>query len=148
MEVEQKVIDRFWSKVDKSGDCWIRTAGTTSDGYGACNIPVDGKQKSFKAHRLAYILTNGELAKPELHHKCGTKLCVRPDHLEPMTRQEHMNVTPDTYGYKWANRTHCEKGHLLEGDNLLPCATNNGYRKCRECSIEASRKWRKANPEK
>ena len=148
MDVTQKAINRYWNKVKKGGECWIWTAGQTSDGYGACTIFIDEKWKTFKAHRLAYILTHGDLTRPELHHKCATKLCVRPNHLQPMDRKEHMNVTPETYGYKWAQRTHCEKGHLLEGENLLPSATKDGYRKCRTCSIEASRKWREANPEK
>lgn len=34
-------------------------------------------------------------------------------------------------GAQNARKTHCEKGHLLEGDNLVPWAK---YRMCRECT--------------
>lgn len=65
-----------------------------------------------------------------------------------VTRKEHMNLTPGTYGYKWAQRTHCEKGHELKGDNLVKSQLKRGLRQCRTCSIEKNRAWRKANPEK
>jgi hypothetical protein len=43
--------ERFWSKVDKSGECWLWTAALTSEGYGVFGI-YPGVAK--RAHRLAY----------------------------------------------------------------------------------------------
>lgn len=148
MTVEKRVVDRFWSKVNKSNDCWLWMKAKTSDGYGAWSFPVNGKFRMMRAHRFAYLVTNGSQKNDELHHLCENKICVRPDHLKDVTRKEHMNVTPGTYGYKWAHRTHCENKHELSGDNLLPWALKRGWRKCRACSIEKSRVWRTANPEK
>ena len=151
MKAEDKSIQRFWSKVEiQASGCWHWTAAKMSDGYGAWSfVDIDrGKQRSLRAHRFAYWAIYGDLSKPELHHTCNEKICVNPDHLKPMTRKEHMNATPGTWGYEWAQLTHCEKGHPLEGDNLLPFALKKGIRRCRECQIEASRDWRKANPEK
>lgn len=146
-----EVIERFWSKVDKESSekgCWIWKAGTTDDGYGAYSWLANGSRGWQRAHRFAYLTTIGKPDKPELHHICDERLCVNPEHLQPMTRKEHMRATPGTYGYKWAHRTHCENGHLLEGDNLVPFALKQGYRKCRACANEASRQWRANNPEK
>lgn len=71
--------EKFWARVDQSGDgCWPWTAGRFDSGAGA--VWVDGKAR--KAHRIAWILTNGPLADRELIcHKCDNPVCCRPDHL-------------------------------------------------------------------
>jgi hypothetical protein len=81
------VEERFWDKVDKSGDCWLWTAGKYSNGYGM--IGVNGKVKV--ASRVSYELTYGEI--PEgMHicHKCDNPSCVRPDHLFVGSRSVNM----------------------------------------------------------
>lgn len=79
--MEQSTINRFWAKVDKSGgddSCWHWTAGKFSGGYGAFNY--DGKLR--KAHRMAWLITNGEIPDGLLvRHKCRGQ-CVNPSHLE------------------------------------------------------------------
>lgn len=69
---------RFWSKVDKSGECWLWTGGTNPKGYG--KIKINGKWQL--AHRVAYELQVGPIP-PGLFacHHCDTPLCVRPEHL-------------------------------------------------------------------
>ena len=71
-------MDRFWEKVDRSGDCWLWTAGKDKDGYGIIN--VDGEVR--KAHRLVIELQGSDVPSGMcvLHH-CDTPSCVRPDHL-------------------------------------------------------------------
>jgi hypothetical protein len=70
--------ERFWSKVDKRGPCWLWTASTYANGYGAFGI---GNQKHY-AHRIAYELAYGEIAGGlSVLHRCDTRACVRPDHL-------------------------------------------------------------------
>jgi hypothetical protein len=79
--------DAFWERVDKSGECWLWTAGRTSMGYGKVHMP---NRKTGLAHRRAYQLVNGPI--PDglvLDHLCRTPLCVRPDHLEPVTMREN-----------------------------------------------------------
>jgi len=71
------VNKRFWSKVDKSGDCWLWTAYRDKDGYG--NISIG---KPMLAHRAAWELVNSPI--PDgmcVLHKCDVPSCVNPAHL-------------------------------------------------------------------
>lgn len=73
-------VQRFWSHVDRSGDCWIWTASRfrLRGNYGIFCL----NYRNLRAHRVAYELAYGPI--PEgayvLHH-CDNPPCVRPDHL-------------------------------------------------------------------
>lgn len=77
------VEERFWSKVDKSAGphgCWPWTACMNPDGYGHF-----GWNGEIRAHRIAWILTNGPIADglSVLHEpkKCNNRACCNPTHL-------------------------------------------------------------------
>lgn len=80
--------DRFWSKVNKTEECWLWTGGTSGEsGYGKYAI----RRVSFRAHRLAWEEENGPVPDGlQLDHLCGVRLCVRPSHLEPVTGKENI----------------------------------------------------------
>lgn len=72
--------ERFWSRVDKSGDCWIWTAGTAKGRGWFEATRAEGGKKAF-AYRWAWELTRGPIPKGlQLFNECGNRLCVRPEH--------------------------------------------------------------------
>jgi hypothetical protein len=87
MEERMKTIEeRFWSKVDNSGECWTWTAARNADGYG--RFCIDYKMEY--AHRIAYALTNGPIADGmDVDHTCFNKSCVNPSHLREATRKQN-----------------------------------------------------------
>lgn len=85
------VEKRFMRKVRQSRNCWQWTGAVQSSGYGCFSIAG----KRCLAHRCAYEMFVGPI--PEtLHvdHLCRNRLCVRPQHLEPVTvRVNNQRVT-------------------------------------------------------
>jgi hypothetical protein len=82
------LADRFWTKVDKSGDCWMWTAHRNRDGYGLVGLDFRGVDRS---HRVAWRLTYGDIPPGmQVLHRCDTPGCVRPDHLWLGTHLDNM----------------------------------------------------------
>jgi len=81
------VSERFWPKVDKSGDCWEWTASKTPYGYGHFNH----SKKWVGAHRLSWQLTNGPIPDGmQVDHMCHNRGCVRPGHLRLVTPKQNV----------------------------------------------------------
>jgi len=83
-------VDRFWSRVDKSGDCWLWKGGRQKrpDGSLSYGIFCVGK-KRILAHVYAWESQNGPLAPGQvLRHGCDNPPCVR--HLEPGTQAQNL----------------------------------------------------------
>lgn len=81
--------ERFWEKVDASGDCWVWVGARKDNGYGHIFLEKreDGSSKTGLAHRVSWELLVGEIPEGlDLDHLCRNRACVKPDHLEPVTR--------------------------------------------------------------
>lgn len=87
MKLTAKRLEAFWSKVDKSGECWLWTGYVMKSGYGQYS-PF--KALSQYVHRAAYLLVNGSI--PEglmVDHVCHVRHCVRPLHLRLATNGQN-----------------------------------------------------------
>jgi len=93
-----KLLTRFWSKVDRRGpdECWLwqGTIGSCSPNtplrYGEFGVCANGGQLSYRAHRLSWMLANGQIPNDKIiMHKCDVPLCVNPFHLQLGTPLEN-----------------------------------------------------------
>lgn len=82
--------ERFWSKVDKTENCWNWIGGLNEFGYG--HFTVGGKNKvSSPAHRWSYKMLVGPIADElDIDHVCRNRACVNPDHLRPATSKQNI----------------------------------------------------------
>ena len=80
--------ERLTERIAFGSDCWRWTGTLAPTGYGC--LSVQPGHRLVLAHRAVYELLVGPI--PDglvLHHTCGNRVCVRPDHLQPVTRSEH-----------------------------------------------------------
>lgn len=90
------MADRFLSKIDFSGDCWLWCGAVDPNGYGAFRY---GGRK-VGAHRVAYERWFGPIPPREpgspraeetvVHHECHNRRCLR--HLALLTRAENAAI--------------------------------------------------------
>lgn len=106
--------------VTESG-CWEWVGHRDRNGY--------GKVSHYGyAHRKVYEMTYGKIAaETEIDHLCNNRTCVRPDHLESVSREENVKRAA-------RRRLFCRNGHKRTEENTL-VSTEDGAtrRRCRVC---------------
>ncbi|MDQ3274648.1 MAG: HNH endonuclease [Actinomycetota bacterium] len=131
-------ITRWWSKVEKTDDCW-HWKGTIVQRPGG--LPYGQFKESgrrHRAHRFAYELLVGPIpAGLVIDHLCRNTLCVNPEHLEPVTDAVNIarGVSP---GAVAARQGACEAGHPHSEENTR---IQGGRRHCRACQRESRRRY-------
>lgn len=128
-------IARFWPKVFAApSGCWEWTAHRSGNGYGQ----FWNGERLVAAHRFSYELLIGPIPYGlTLDHLCRNRGCVNPWHVEPITGRDN-TLRGISFSAINAAKTHCINGHPFFGDNLR--VTANGYRRCRTCDYETSRR--------
>lgn len=135
------IAARFWAKV-AGGDvttCWMWTgAANPRTGYGTFCIE---KGKFVTPHRFAYESMRTQIPVGlQIDHLCRTPLCVNPWHMEPVTPRVNV-LRSDNPAAINARRTTCKHGHEFTDENTYQTARG---RRCRTCSLERERGYRKA----
>jgi hypothetical protein len=130
-DLNASIEARFWSKVDKSGECWLWLGAKNNMGYG--HISSGRKHPVILAHRVAFLLTYGEISDGAiLRHTCDTPACVRPTHLLEGTLTDNARDTSERGRCRPWNRglVRCKRNHPLTPETTF---TYRGSRVCREC---------------
>ena len=133
----------FFECVAVSERCWIWLGvRDKSDGYGKYTV-FDPTRKwntrNVPAHRWAWVLLRGPIPEGlELDHLCQIRLCVNPDHMEPVTHAENK---------KRARKPFCKRGHPQTPENRRAIG-RKGKARCYPCLIDGNRARyaRKTNP--
>lgn len=115
------------------GECWPWPGPRHSHGYGRALL--DGGYT--QAHRFVYTKLVGPI--PEsltLDHLCKNKLCVNPEHLEPVTRGENLRRATGDRSPQKRRLPPCPHG---DSDVYID---PKGKRICRICRRERTRMWR------
>lgn len=147
--------ERFLSRTDRTGECWLWTATRRRNGYG---IFSQGRRKTLiYAHRWSYAHFVGPIpdgleidhtchdpAVCKLGSDCPHRRCVNPAHLRAVTHRENCLVSGAAEATSKAHRakTHCPQGHPYDEENTAwywnRCYWN---RTCRECKRKRTREY-------
>ena len=145
-ERRKSLEDRFWSKVDKSGECWLWTGRLGTKGYGT--IRPGGTTNSRPAHVVSLEMALGRPLAPgmQANHHCDVRACVRPEHLYEGTQKD--NIHDMHRRGRWVNgkqrQLACKYGHPFTPENTGTSIGRNGKtdRWCRECKRQRTRIWK------
>lgn len=128
---------RFWSRVDMSGTCWLWLGRPTSVGYGKLSVA----NTQHYAHRVSVELSGRTIpAGYVIDHLCRVRMCVNPAHLEIVTLGENTRR-----GHAPSMLTHrenvCRKGHSMADAYTAVRHGVIGHRRCRPCTLASNRRW-------
>ena len=122
-----RTLERFFSKIQQQrGGCWNWTGASNSWGYGVFSLfrPVYAHRFSYEFHYKRQVIRG-----LVLHHTCGNKICVNPEHLIEVTSKYNI-----LQGNGWASanakKTHCSRGHEYTNENTRHSKQG---RVCRQC---------------
>jgi len=91
---------------------------------GYARFPSGRRGEYLYAHRVVFEENFGPIPEGHhVHHTCGNKACINPDHLEALAPSDHFRGHADRCG-------HNDRG-----------VKKNGVTYCRTCQRESYRRW-------
>lgn len=135
-QTESEAINRFWSKVDKSGECWQWRGSICASGYGN-GVPMSliRKYNTKRIHRVSLLLSGVDVPRGmDVDHMCRNRACVNPNHLRVVTRL--VNSTENNLGPAALNKVkrQCKWGHEFNEQNtIVRIYLGRPRRECRIC---------------
>lgn len=133
-------LDRLLALVhpEPNSGCWLFVGALDHKGYGKfwyCG-------RSRRAHRVSFELLIGKPPRRAvLDHKCRTRCCVNPEHLDAVTPVVN-TARGESPSARHARQTTCLRGHDLR---LAPRTTRGDGRTFRRC-LACTRERRRAQP--
>lgn len=142
-------MERFWSKVDKTGDCWVWTAARFRTGYGM----FLWERRLVGAHRVAWMLTHGAIPEGQMVlHSCDNRACVRLAHLSLGSHRENMDQMVARLRYEHGEGHHSNrlteaqvreiKRRLRDGEEVAPLSREFGVTYTAIHFIKIGRNWK------
>lgn len=112
--------------------CWEWVGRPATNGY--ARLHINGRH--HYAHRFVYETAIGPIPEGRtLDHLCRNKMCVRPDHLEPVTDTENV-LRGNGLGARNSRKTQCALGHPLTPSPF-------GFRWCQQCTSATRKRYAK-----
>lgn len=134
-------VATFWTRVEKTGNCWIWTGRTLPTGYG--RFWLTGRE--VYSHRFAWEMAHGAIpVGMSVCHTCDNPSCVRSDHLFLGTQKDNMADAKAKGRIRNQNsdKEQCRYGHQFTAENTF--VDKRGSRRCRTCMRRQVREWRTA----
>lgn len=149
----ESVMRRIWSKtvITPSG-CIEWTGAKSANGYGRIGFSY-GQSGHYTTtavvHRLSLVWALGAdlPSDADVDHLCRNRACIRPDHLEAVSRRENIRrgvgTGSDTIRLEALSDV-CKRGHDLSADNAWAFSRSGAKvtRTCRLCRNENARRRR------
>lgn len=141
LQYAQMILEARVKDCSAEGDCWLwMGARDRKSRYGR----LTKDSICGYTHRVFYELLVGQIPEGlQLDHLCRVPACCNPDHLEPVTGL--VNVRR---GMR-ATKTHCKRGHELDGDNVYVFVSKKGtHRTCKTCRDAYAKRYREEASER
>lgn len=135
--------ERIKARCVLDGSCLVWQGGRSKAGYGTFSL--NGVKRTV--HSVAYEYFFGPVPQGmEIDHVkargCHSRACCNVAHMEAVPQREN-SLRGNGATAVNAKKTHCPRGHLLAGNNLVASKfRKHGHRECRLCFNERRRKAR------